>query len=158
MVDYRGVKLNRVRSGTKGKLKMSKQNAEEFVQEIRNNFNKQLDVFIKADEALGKQDWDAFREVYTSMTKEQLEEIAMAQHLKTNEIYQTQRFIGDAYEAILRDITYCKDFVAFSDIKTKAEAVLLARSMMAKGKSPDEIRQAVSKATEGLGTSNIIVQ
>ena len=137
---------------------MSKQTAEEFVQEIRNNFNKHLDVFIKGDDALGKQDWDAFREVYKSMTKEQLEEIAMAQHLKTNEIYQNQKFIGDAYEAILRDITYCKDFVAFGDLKTKAEAVLLARSMMAKGKSPDEIRQAVSKATEGLGTSTIIVQ
>lgn len=137
---------------------MTKQTAEEFVVELRDKFNKHVDQFIKADNALAKSDWDEFRKTYTSMTKEQLEEIAMAQHLKTNEIYQNQKFIGDAYEAILRDITYCKDFVAFGDLKTKAEAVLLARSMMAKGKSPDEIRDAVSKATEGLSTSNIIMQ
>lgn len=137
---------------------MTKQTAEEFVVDLRDLFNKHVDQFIKADNALAKSDWEAFREVYKSMTKEQLEEIAMAQHLKTNEIYQNQKFIGDAYEAILRDITYCKDFVSFDDIKTRAEAVLLARSMMAKGKSPDEIRNAVSKATEGLSTSNIIVQ
>ncbi len=43
----------------------------------------------------------------------------------------------------MRDIA---NFVAFGDLKTKAEAVLLARSKMAKGKSPDEIRNAVNKA------------
>ena len=58
---------------------MSKQTAEEFVQEIRTNFNKHLDVFIKGDDALGKQDWDAFRKVYQSMTKEQLEALNLTE-------------------------------------------------------------------------------
>ena len=65
---------------------MTKQTAEEFVVELRDKFNKHVDQFIKADNALAKSDWDEFRKIYTDMTKEQLEEIAMAQHLKTNEI------------------------------------------------------------------------
>ncbi len=43
------------------------------------------------------------------MTKEQLEEIAMyAAPFKTNEIYQNQKFIGDAYENICATLPTAK--------------------------------------------------
>lgn len=137
---------------------MTKQTADEFVKELRDNFNKHVDTFIAADDCLAKSDWDGFRKTYTSMPKEQLEEVAMAQHLKTNEIYQQTKMVGDSLEDILRDITYCKDFVAFEAIKIKAEAVMLAKNMMQQGMSADEIRKRVAEKTQGLGTSNIIVQ
>lgn len=129
-----------------------------FINEMKSLFNKHSDVFIVADGRLNAQDYEGFKTLYKDLSQADLAEMVMAQHLKTNEIFGVMTQRSENLMDILRDISACKDFVAFDDLKKKARAILMAQDMVDRGKNPDEVMKMVEEQTRGSSTSNIIVQ
>lgn len=84
--------------------------------------------------------------------------MVMAQHLKTNEIFGVMKQRSENLMDILRDISACKDFVAFDDLKKKARAILMAQDMVDRCKDPEEVMKMMEEQTKGTSTSSIIVQ
>lgn len=129
-----------------------------FLDEMKALFNKHSDVFIAADGRLTAQDYEGFKTIYKDLPQVDLAEMVMAQHLKTNEIFGVMKQRSDTLMDILRDISSCKDFVAFDDLKKRARVVLMAQDMVDRGKPVEEVLASVNKVNEGKVTSNIIVQ
>lgn len=129
-----------------------------FLEEMKALFNKHSDVFIAADGRLTAQDYEGFKTIYKDLPQADLAEMVMAQHLKTNEIFGVMKQRSDTLMDILRDISSCKDFVAFDDLKKRARVVLMAQDMVDRGKPVEEVLASVNKVNEGKVTSNIIVQ
>ena len=129
-----------------------------FLNEMKALFNKHSDVFIAADGRLSVQDYEGFKTIYKDLPQADLAEMVMAQHLKTNEIFGVMKQRSDTLMDILRDISSCKDFVAFDDLKKRARVVLMAQDMVDRGKPVEEVLASVNKVNEGKVTSNIIVQ
>lgn len=129
-----------------------------FIDEMKELFNKHSNVFIAADGRLTAQDYDGFKNLYKDLPQADLAEMVMAQHLKTNEIFGVMAQRSENLMNILRDISACKDFVAFDDLKKKARAILMAQDMVDRGKDPEEVMKMMEEQTKGTSTSSIIVQ
>ena len=129
-----------------------------FLDEMKALFNKHSNVFIAADGRLTAQDYEGFKTIYKDLPQADLAEMVMAQHVKTNEIFGVMVQRSDTLMDILRDISSCKDFVAFDDLKKRARVVLMAQDMVDRGKPVEEVLASVNKVNEGKVTSNIIVQ
>ena len=129
-----------------------------FLDEMKALFNKHSDVFIAADGRLSVQDYEGFKTLYKDLPQADLAEMVMAQHVKTNEIFGVMVQRSENLMTILRDISSCKDFVAFDDLKKKARAILMAQDMVDRGKPVEEVLASLDKVNEGKVTSNIIVQ
>ena len=129
-----------------------------FLDEMRALFNKHSNVFIAADGRLSVQDYEGFKSLYKDLPQADLAEMVMAQHLKTNEIFGVMKQRSENLMTILRDISSCKDFVAFDDLKKKARAILMAQDMVDRGRDPEEVTKMMEEQTKGTSTSNIIVQ
>ena len=129
-----------------------------FLDEMKALFNKHSNVFIAADGRLTAQDYEGFKTIYKDLPQADLAEMVMAQHVKTNEIFGVMIQRSDTLMDILRDISSCKDFVAFDDLKKRARVVLMAQDMVDRGKPVEEVLASVNKVNEGKVTSNIIVQ
>ena len=129
-----------------------------FLDEMKALFNKHSDVFIAADGRLTAQDYEGFKTLYKDLPQADLAEMVMAQHVKTNEIFGVMVQRSENLMTILRDISSCKDFVAFDDLKKRARVVLMAQDMVDRGKPVEEVLASVNKVNEGKVTSNIIVQ
>lgn len=129
-----------------------------FLNKHVERFNKYINEMIAADGRLEAFDYEGFERIFTEKSQEELAEIAMAQHLKTNEVFGMMKQRHDLMMQILRDISNCKDFVAFGELQKKARAILMAQDMVDRGKPVDEILSAVDKVNDGGVTSNIIVQ
>lgn len=136
----------------------SQEQTKAFLKKHVERFNKHINEMIAADGRLDAQDYDGFERIFNEKSQEELAEIAMAQHLKTNEIFGMMKQRHDLMMQILRDVSNCKDFVAFGDLQKKARAILMAQDMADRGKPVDEILSTVDKANKGNATSNIIVQ
>ena len=129
-----------------------------FLDEMKALFNKHSDVFIAADGRLSVQDYEGFKTLYKDLPQADLAEMVMAQHLKTNEIFGVMAQRSENLMNILRDISACKDFVAFDDLKKKARAILMAQDMVDRGKDPEEVMKMMEEQTKGTSSSSIIVQ
>lgn len=129
-----------------------------FLDEMRALFNKHSNVFIAADGRLSVQDYEGFKSLYKDLPQADLAEMVMAQHVKTNEIFGVMKQRSENLMTILRDISSCKDFVAFDDLKKKARAILMAQDMVDRGKDPEEVMKMVEEQTKGTSTPSIIVQ
>jgi len=129
-----------------------------FLDEMKALFNKHSNVFIAADGRLSVQDFEGFKNLYKDLPQADLAEMVMAQHLKTNEIFGVMAQRSENLMNILRDISSCKDFVAFDDLKKKARAILMAQDMVDRGKDPEEVMKMMEEQTKGTSTSSIIVQ
>lgn len=129
-----------------------------FLDEMKALFNKHSNVFIAADGRLSVQDYEGFKTLYKDLPQADLAEMVMAQHLKTNEIFGVMAQRSENLMNILRDISSCKDFVAFDDLKKKARAILMAQDMVDRGKDPEEVMKMMEEQTKGTSTSSIIVQ
>lgn len=129
-----------------------------FLKKHVERFNKYINEMIAADGRLEAFDYEGFERIFTEKSQEELAEIAMAQHLKTNEVFGMMKQRHELLMQILRDISNCKDFVAFGELQKKARAILMAQDMVDRGKPVDEILSAVDKVNDGGVTSNIIVQ
>ena len=129
-----------------------------FLDEMKALFNKHSDVFIAADGRLSVQDYEGFKTLYKDLPQADLAEMVMAQHLKTNEIFGVMVQRSENLMNILRDISSCKDFVAFDDLKKKARAILMAQDMVDRGKDPEEVMKMMEEQTKGTSSSSIIVQ
>lgn len=129
-----------------------------FLDEMKALFNKHSNVFIAADGRLAVQDYEGFKTLYKDLPQADLAEMVMAQHLKTNEIFGVMAQRSENLMNILRDISSCKDFVAFDDLKKKARAILMAQDMVDRGKDPEEVMKMMEEQTKGTSTSSIIVQ
>ena len=129
-----------------------------FLNEMKELFNKHNNVFIAADGRLTAQDYEGFKTLYKDLPQADLAEMVMAQHLKTNEIFGVMAQRSENLMNILRDISACKDFVAFDDLKKKARAILMAQDMVDRGKDPEEVMKMMEEQTKGTSSSSIIVQ
>lgn len=129
-----------------------------FLNEMHALFSKHAAVMQAADSRLAAFDLDGFKQAYATLPNADLIEIVQAQHIKTNELYGQFKQRGDILLDILRDISGCKDFMAFDDLKKKARTILLAQDMVDRGKDPEEIKKMMEEQTTGQSTSNIIVQ
>lgn len=129
-----------------------------FLDEMKALFNKHSNVFIAADGRLAVQDYEGFKTLYKDIPQVDLAEMVMAQHVKTNEIFGVMKQRSDTLMDILRDISSCKDFVAFDDLKKRARVVLMAQDMVDRGKDPEEVMKMMEEQTKGTSTSSIIVQ
>lgn len=129
-----------------------------FLDEMKALFNKHSNVFIAADGRLSAQDYEGFKTLYKDLPQADLAEMVMAQHLKTNEIFGVMAQRSENLMNILRDISSCKDFVAFDDLKKKARAILMAQDMVDRGKDPEEVMKMMEEQTKGTSTSSIIAQ
>ena len=129
-----------------------------FLKKHVERFNKYINEMIVADGRLEAFDYEGFERIFTEKSQEELAEIAMAQHLKTNEVFSMMKQRHELLMQILRDISNCKDFVAFGELQKKARVILMAQDMVDRGKPVDEILSAVDKVNDGGVTSNIIVQ
>ena len=129
-----------------------------FLEEMKALFNKHSNVFIAADGRLTAEDYEGFKSLYKDLPQADLAEMVMAQHLKTNEIFGVMKQRSENLMTILRDISSCKDFVAFDDLKKKARAILMAQDMVDRGKDPEEVMKMMEEQTKGTSTSSIIVQ
>ena len=129
-----------------------------FLDEMKALFNKHSNVFIAADGRLSVQDYEGFKTIYKDLPQADLAEMVMAQHLKTNEIFGVMAQRSENLMNILRDISACKDFVAFDDLKKKARAILMAQDMVDRGKDPEEVMKMMEEQTKGTSSSSIIVQ
>lgn len=136
----------------------SQEQTKAFLKKHVERFNKYIDDMIEADARLEALDYEGFELIFAKKPQEELAEIAMAQHLKTNEIFGIMKQRHESMMTILHDISNCKDFVAFDALKKRARVVLMAQDMVDRGKPVDEVLSAVDKANEGSATSNIIVQ
>lgn len=137
---------------------LSQEQTKAFLKKHVERFNKHINEMIAADGRLEAQDYDGFERIFNEKSQEELAEIAMAQHLKTNEIFGMMKQRHDLMMQILRDVSNCKDFVAFGDLQKKARSILMAQDMVDRGKPVDEVLSTVDKANKGNATSNIIVQ
>lgn len=138
--------------------KSKKENVVAFVNEMHGLFSKHAVVMQAADARLAELDTEGFKLLYAKLPQNDLIEIVQAQHIKTNELYGEYRKLNETLRAIMQDISGCKDFLAFDDLKKKARAILLAQDMVDRGKDPKEVRKMLENETAGLSTSNIIVQ
>ena len=129
-----------------------------FLEEMKALFNKHSKVFIAADGRLTAEDYEGFKSLYKDLPQADLAEMVMAQHLKTNEIFGVMKQRSENLMTILRDISSCKDFVAFDDLKKKARAILMAQDMVDRGKDHEEVIKMMEEQTKGTSTSSIIVQ
>lgn len=129
-----------------------------FIEEMHGLFSKHADVMLAADGRLAVADYESFKQTYASLSKEDLIEIVQSQHIKTNELFGVVKQRSENLMTILRDISNCKDFFAFEDLKKKARSILLAQDMVDRGKDPEEIKKMMEEQTAGQSTSNIIVQ
>lgn len=136
----------------------SQEQTKAFLKKHVERFNKYIEAMIEADARLEALDYEGFELIFAKKPQEELAEIAMAQHLKTNEIFGMMKQRHELMMQILRDVSNCKDFAAFGDLQKKARSILMAQDMVDRGKPVDEILSAVDKANEGSATSNIIVQ
>lgn len=130
----------------------------EFRQAMHDLFNKHAGVMIAADDLLVKAEWEQFKTHYANLPQEVLAEIVQAQHIKTNEMYDVIKQRTDFAMDVLRDISNCKDFVAFDDLRKKARSILLAQDMVDRGEDPDKVKAMMKEQSQGQSTSNIIVQ
>lgn len=138
--------------------KSKKENVVAFVNEMHGLFSKHAVVMQAADARLAELDTEGFKLLYAKLPQNDLIEIVQAQHIKTNELYGEYRKLNETLRAIMQDISGCKDFLAFDDLKKKARTILLAQDMVDRGKDPKEVRKMLENETAGLSTSNIIVQ
>lgn len=138
--------------------KSKKENVVAFVNEMHGLFSKHAVVMQAADARLAELDTEGFKLLYAKLPRNDLIEIVQAQHIKTNELYGEYRKLNETLRAIMQDISGCKDFLAFDDLKKKARAILLAQDMVDRGKDPKEVRKMLENETAGLSTSNIIIQ
>lgn len=138
--------------------KSKKENVVAFINEMHGLFSKHAVVMQAADARLAELDTEGFKLLYAKLPQNDLIEIVQAQHIKTNELYGEYRKLNETLRTIMQDISGCKDFLAFDDLKKKARAILLAQDMVDRGKDPKEVRKMLEKETSGLSTSNIIVQ
>ena len=129
-----------------------------FLKKHVERFNKHINEMIAADGRLEAFDYDGFERIFAEKSQEELAEIAMAQHLKINETFGMMKQRHELLMQILRDISNCKDFVAFGELQKKARAILMAQDMVDRGKPVEEVLASVNKVNEGKVTSNIIVQ
>lgn len=163
-MDTRGVKLNRVHFGTSDRSKVmseqqfDKEKTAAFLNEMHALFSKHAAVMQGADGRLAAFDLDGFKAAYKDLPQEDLLEIVMAQHIKANELYGQMVQRSDTLMNVLRDVSNCKDFVAFDDLRKRARSILLAQDMVDRGKSPDEVRKIIEEQSQGKATSSIIVQ
>lgn len=137
---------------------LNKEQVAEFLNEMHALFSKHAVIMQAADGRLAAFDLDGFKAAYKDLPKEDLVEIVMAQHIKTNELYGQMVQRSNSLMDVLRDVSNCKDFVAFDDLRKRARSILLAQDMIDRGKSPDEVRKIIEEQSQGKATSNIIVQ
>lgn len=138
--------------------KSKKENVVAFVNEMHGLFSKHAVVMQAADARLAELDTEGFKLLYAKLPQNDLIEIVQAQHIKTNELYGEYRKLNETLRTIMQDISGCKDFLAFDDLKKKARTILLAQDMVDRGKDPKEVRKMLENETAGLSTSNIIIQ
>lgn len=121
------------------------QNSKEaFLKEMHELFSKHAVVLQAADSRLEAFDLEGFKQTYASLPMLDLIEIVQSQHIKINEIYGQFKQRSDLVMDILRDISGCKDFMAFDDLKKKARSILLAQDMVDRGKDLEEIKRMVN--------------
>lgn len=137
---------------------LSQEQVAAFVNDMHALFSKHAVIMQAADGRLVALDIDGFKQVYANLPNADLIEIVQAQHIKTNELYGQFKQRGDILMNILRDISGCKDFMAFDDLKKKARAILLAQDMVDRGKDPEEVKRMMEEQSQGKTTSTIIVQ
>lgn len=137
---------------------MNQEQVTAFINEMHALFSKHAVVMEAADGRLAAFDTEGFKQAYATLPTTDLIEIVQAQHIKTNELYGQFVQRGEILMSILRDISACKDFMAFDDLKKKARAILLAQDMVDRGKDPEEIKRMMEEQTTGQSTSNIIIQ
>lgn len=130
----------------------------EFRDRMHAYFNMHADILIGADDLLTKGEWDNFQQHYYSLSQEVLAEIVMSQHIKVNEMFDVIKQRTDFAMDVLRDISNCKDFVAFDDLRKKARTILLAQDMVDRGEDPAKVKAMMKEQTANLQTSNIIIQ
>lgn len=130
----------------------------EFQKNMHELFNKHAGVMIAADELLVKAEWEQFKTHYANLSQELLAEIVQAQHVKANEMYDVIKQRTDFAMDVLRDISNCKDFMAFDDLRKKARSILLAQDMVDRGEDPEKVKAMMKEQTANLQTSNIIIQ
>ncbi len=138
--------------------KTENEKVADFLNEMRDLFNANAAIFKAADKRLEERDFKGFEQVYRSLKQEELVDIAMAQHLKVNEVFGHFKQRSDSLMAILTDISNCKDFVVFDDLKKKARVILMAQQMVERGANPEEVEKMMKEQQAGLATSNLIVQ
>lgn len=139
-------------------MKEHKEDVVAFMQETKALFNKFADLFIKADTFLEKGEYENFKAFYRTQSQEYLAEMAHVQHLKVNETFGLMKQRSDNLMAILRDISNCRDFVAFGELQKKARAILMAQDMVDRGKPIQEVEDFLQKAETGETHQSIIVQ
>lgn len=127
-----------------------------FVQEMNDLFSKHSTYFISQDELLKNEQFEKFKELYATLDQEVLGEMVMAQHFKVNMLFQAIIDKQEVTMQILRDVSSCKDFMAFDDLKKKARAILMAQDLVNKGKSVEEVMGMVEKETAGVPSSIIV--
>lgn len=127
-----------------------------FLNEMHALFSKHSVVMLEADKKLGQADIKGFKRIYATLPNVDLIEIIQSQHIKVNELYRAMTERSETTMNILRDISQCKDFVAFDDLKKKARTILLAQDMVDRGKPVDEVLKTLEAGNKG--TSTIIVQ
>lgn len=139
------------------KLEVNEEQVAAFLNEMHALFSKHAVVMEAADGRLAAFDLEGFKQAYANLPNADLIEIVQAQHIKTNELYGQFMQRGEILMTILRDISSCKDFMAFDDLKKKARSILLAQDMVDRGEDPDKIKKMVEDQTKGVATSTIIV-
>lgn len=127
-----------------------------FLNEMHALFSKHSVVMLEADKKLSEANLDGFKQIYATLPNADLIEIIQSQHIKVNELYRVMTDRSETTMNILRDISQCKDFVAFEDLKKKARSILLAQDMVDRGKPVDEVLKTLNGGNKG--SSTIIVR
>lgn len=139
-------------------MKENKEDVAAFMQETKALVNKFADSFIKAEAILEKGEYENFKAFYRAQSQEDLAEMAYVHHLKVNETFGLMKQRSDNLMVILRDISNCRDFVAFGELQKKARAILMAQDMVDRGKPIEEVEDFLQKAETGETHQSIIVQ
>lgn len=141
---------------------MSEQERKEkianFVNKMHQQFNKHAVILTSADGRLEAEDYEGFEQTYATLPLNDLIEIVQAQHIKINELAHDRYTSHETTLNILRDISNCKDFLAFDDLKKKARSILLAQDMVERGANPEKVKEQLLNGAKGTATSNIIIQ
>ena len=138
------------------KQKSPQEQYADFINTIREKFNKNAALLQAADSRLEAQDYEGFFSTYAGLDKDTLVEIVQAQHVKVNETYGLMMQRQQNLEVILKDLTYCEKEEDFFKLKKKAMAIMMANQLRQQGMSEDEIVKAIEKAN--AGEPSIIVQ
>lgn len=125
--------------------KATKLNAAELQEQLHKQFNTHGATMKQADQFLMDKDYDGFLEHYANLPLHTLIEIVQAQHLKINEIFHEMAQRGELNRGIMRDISNCKDFMEFDELRKKARSILLAQDMLDRGADMEKVKKTLEQ-------------